>query len=80
MEAITMSLSSVSWHQLDAASISEDMSLQDGLLFSDSLKPVFLDFLMRFQERKMMMCLILGSQSVVCRSVHVNHKILSLVW
>uniref|UniRef100_A0A0E0BZN9 Uncharacterized protein n=1 Tax=Oryza meridionalis TaxID=40149 RepID=A0A0E0BZN9_9ORYZ len=41
MEAITMSPSSVSSHHLDvdAASTSEDMSsLQEGLLFSDSLK------------------------------------------
>ncbi|KAM0852765.1 hypothetical protein ACQ4PT_051534 [Festuca glaucescens] len=39
MEAVAMSPSSVSSHNLDAASTSDDMlSLQEGLLFSDSLK------------------------------------------
>ncbi|KAL5221100.1 hypothetical protein ABZP36_025813 [Zizania latifolia] len=38
MEAITMSPSSVSSHHLDATSTSEGTSLQEGLLFSDSLK------------------------------------------
>ncbi|XP_062232795.1 probable protein ABIL3 isoform X1 [Phragmites australis] len=38
MEAVAMSPSSVSSHHHDAASISEDISLQEGLLFSDSLK------------------------------------------
>ncbi|XP_062188784.1 probable protein ABIL3 [Phragmites australis] len=38
MEAVAMSPSSVSSHSHDAASNSEDMSLQQGLLFSDSLK------------------------------------------
>uniref|UniRef100_A0A0A9CGG7 Protein ABIL3 n=1 Tax=Arundo donax TaxID=35708 RepID=A0A0A9CGG7_ARUDO len=38
MEAVAMSPSSVSSHHNDAASISEGMSLQEGLLFSDSLK------------------------------------------
>ena len=39
MEAVAMSPSSVSSHNLDAASTSDDMpSSQEGLLFSDSLK------------------------------------------
>ncbi|KAL6627041.1 hypothetical protein ACP70R_030767 [Stipagrostis hirtigluma subsp. patula] len=38
MEAVAMSPSSFSSHHHDAASTSEDMSLQEGLLFSDSLK------------------------------------------
>ena len=38
MEAVAMSPSSVSSHIHDAASITDDMSLQEGLLFSDTLK------------------------------------------
>lgn len=38
MEAVAMSPSSVSSHIYDAASITDDMSLQEGLLFSDTLK------------------------------------------